>query len=54
MTFVNVHSGVSDNKGPTSRGSRGCVTIHPDDAEDFFQILNGIKIIQIQERLLGN
>ena len=36
MTFVNVHSGVSDNKGPTSRGSRGCVTIHPDDAEDFF------------------
>lgn len=36
MTSVNVHIGYSDNKGPTSRGSRGCVTIHPDDAEDFF------------------
>jgi len=36
MTSVNVHIGYSDNKGPTSRGSEGCVTIHPDDAEEFF------------------
>ena len=36
MTHVNVHSGYSDNKGPKSRGSLGCITIHPDDAPAFF------------------
>ena len=36
MTSVNVHSGYSDNKGPSSRGSKGCITIHPDDAQQFF------------------
>lgn len=36
MTFVNVHSGFSTNRGPRSRGSKGCVTIHPDDAVEFF------------------
>lgn len=43
MTHVNVHSGYSDNKGPKSRGSRGCITIHPDDAESFFAHFNWNK-----------
>ena len=53
MTFVNVHSGFSTNRGPISRGSEGCVTIHPDDAVEFFLILNGIKVTQILEVLKG-
>ena len=40
MTSVNVHSGYSDNKGPSSRGSKGCITIHPDDAQQFFLHFN--------------
>jgi RHS repeat-associated protein len=32
MTYVNVHSGVSDNGNATSRGSLGCITINPSDA----------------------
>jgi RHS repeat-associated protein len=35
MEYVNVHSGHSDNKGPKSRGSKGCPTIAPEDADDF-------------------
>ncbi|MGL1934465.1 MAG: hypothetical protein OCD01_05575 [Fibrobacterales bacterium] len=31
MQFVNIHSGTSNNGNYNSRGSRGCVTIHPDD-----------------------
>ena len=36
MTLVNVHSGYSDKGNYNSRGSDGCITIHPDDAADFF------------------
>ena len=36
MQYVNVHEGYSDNGGPRSRGSLGCITIKPDDAEGFF------------------
>ena len=36
MEYVNVHSGYSDNGGYMSRGSAGCVTIHPEDTESFF------------------
>ena len=36
MELVNVHSGYSDNGNYNSRGSHGCVTIHPDDADAFF------------------
>ena len=36
MEYVNVHSGHSDNGGYMSRGSAGCVTIHPEDTESFF------------------
>ncbi len=36
MSVVNVHSGFSTVKGPKSRGSEGCITIHPDDAVAFF------------------
>ena len=36
MTLVNVHSGYSDNGNHNSRGSKGCITIHPDEASDFF------------------
>jgi RHS repeat-associated protein len=33
---INVHCGAS----PTNRGSAGCITIHPDDCERFFEALN--------------
>ena len=36
MELVNVHSGYSDKGNYNSRGSHGCVTIHPDDADAFF------------------
>ena len=36
MTLVNVHSGYSDKGNYNSRGSNGCITIHPDDAISFF------------------
>lgn len=34
--FVNVHSGKSDLGNYNSRGSKACITIHPDDSESFF------------------
>ena len=36
MTLVNVHSGKSDKGNYNSSGSKGCITIHPDDAAAFF------------------
>ncbi len=36
MTVVNVHEGTSDRGNPRSRGSRGCITVCPTDAEGFF------------------
>ena len=36
MTNVNVHSGYSDNGNYSSRRSKGCITIHPNDAKEFF------------------
>ena len=36
MINVNVHSGKSDNGNYNSRGSAGCITIHPDDTDAFF------------------
>jgi hypothetical protein len=33
MTYVNVHSGYSDE----NRGSEGCLTIKPDEASSFFE-----------------
>lgn len=36
MYNVNVHRGFSNNSGPDSRGSGGCPTIDPDDADRFF------------------
>ena len=35
MTNVNVHSGCSNNGNYNSRGSQGCITLHPDDYENF-------------------
>lgn len=37
MVYVNVHSGYSDKGNYNSRGSSGCITIHPDDAAAFFK-----------------
>ena len=37
MTGVNVHSGYSNNGGPRSRGSLGCITIKPDEYDSFTQ-----------------
>lgn len=39
MTYVNVHSGVKpeDNSGQENRGSAGCLTIAPGQAEEFFK-----------------
>ena len=36
MINVNVHSGTSDNGNYNSRGSKGCITVHPEDVNDFF------------------
>lgn len=35
VTEGNIHSGVSDNGGPQSRGSTACFTVHPDDVGAF-------------------
>jgi RHS repeat-associated protein len=37
MVNVNVHSGASDNGNYSSRGSHGCLTISPDDIDDFLE-----------------
>lgn len=36
MLYTNVHAGKSDRGNYNSRGSHGCITIHPEDAEAFF------------------
>ena len=36
-TYVNVHSGYSDNGNYNSRGSHACITVHPNDVEAFFE-----------------
>ena len=36
IKYANVHSGKSDKGNYNSRGSKACITIHPDDAEAFF------------------
>ncbi|MBQ7750459.1 MAG: L,D-transpeptidase family protein, partial [Bacteroidales bacterium] len=38
--YINVHSGYSDNGNYNSRGSHGCITINPKDAEAFFSHFN--------------
>jgi RHS repeat-associated protein len=35
-TVINVHSGATDYGTERSRGSQGCLTIHPQDASSFF------------------
>lgn len=35
--YANVHSGYSDNGNFNSRGSMGCITIHPHDQSEFFE-----------------
>ncbi len=35
MEYVNVHSGASNRGGPRSRGSLGCLTINPEQANNF-------------------
>ncbi len=40
IKYANVHSGYSDMGGAKSRGSKACVTIHPDDASAFFSNFN--------------
>ena len=39
MTYVNVHSGqpAKENNGKENRGSEGCPTIKPEEAEEFFK-----------------
>ena len=36
MTVVDIHAGFSDLGNYNSRGSQGCITIHPQDADEFF------------------
>ena len=36
MKYVNVHKGVSNRGLATSRGSKGCITINPNDSQSFF------------------
>lgn len=40
MQYVNYHSGASDRGNYNSRGSAGCITCAPDDAEAFFENFN--------------
>ena len=40
MQYVNVHSGTSDKGNAKSRGSTGCQTIAPTDANGFFSIFD--------------
>ena len=40
MQYVNVHAGASDNGNYNSRGSQGCITINPSDADAFFSNFN--------------
>ncbi|WP_298900670.1 hypothetical protein [uncultured Psychroserpens sp.] len=40
MTYVNVHSGYSDKGNYNSRGSAGCITIHPNDNNKFMKNFN--------------
>ncbi len=40
MQYVNYHSGASDKGNYNSRGSAGCITCHPDDANSFFENFN--------------
>ena len=40
MINVNIHSGASDNGNHNSRGSKGCITIHPEDTNGFFSHFN--------------
>lgn len=36
IEYANVHIGFSDKGNPDSRGSKSCITLHPDDAAAFF------------------
>lgn len=40
MSYVNVHEGASNRGNYNSRGSLGCITVHPDDAQEFFDNFN--------------
>ena len=45
MEYVNIHSGVKPEDDPAglnrhNRGSSGCPTIHPSDADAFFNCFN--------------
>ena len=36
IVYANVHTGYSDNGNYNSRGSEGCITLHPSDVANFF------------------
>lgn len=37
IVYANVHTGFSDKGTYSSRGSQGCITIHPSDVDSFFK-----------------
>ncbi len=37
VTYANVHTGFSDNGNYNSRGSMGCITIHPKEVNEFWK-----------------
>ncbi len=46
IVYANVHTGFSDKGTYSSRGSQGCITLHPSDVESFFKnfdFSNGTK-----------
>lgn len=43
IVYANVHTGCSDNGNFNSRGSQGCITIHPKDVGSFFNHFNFSK-----------
>ncbi len=40
VQYANVHTGFSDRGNYNSRGSQGCLTLHPDENDDFMDIFD--------------
>ncbi len=53
MRNTNVHEGKSDKGNYNSRGSHGCITIHPADAEAFFSHFSWTNEAQTKGTTVG-
>ena len=53
MLYTNIHAGKSDKGNYNSRGSHGCITIHPADAEAFFSHFSWTNETQTKGNSIG-